>query len=440
VSQLTDSHPTELDSNCWTNTVRIAALSDIGMRRANNQDSYRIVLAESSGLWHRQGHLFLVADGMGAHAAGELASKMAVDLISHNYPKNQNLSPAEALLRAFEESNAEIYRRGQSSFEFHSMGTTCCALALLPEGAVVAHVGDSRVYQLDGDSLYQLTFDHSLVWEMCATGRVSEEVAQSGAIPKNVITRSLGPNPSVMVDLEGPFPVKAGSRFLLCSDGLSGQITDEEIAIILSLLSPDQASQLFVDLSNLRGGPDNITAIVVEVLDDRLATKGKESLSTNRQPSVPKFSKSLSLVAALCLVIALALTSINQLALAVITTLLGAFALITGMVQFYLARKPEVMTAHRYGDGPYRRYSVKATREFFEYLAGTMKPLREAAEERQWKINWPALDGDFSKACGMADAKKYDEAIRIQSQVIIMLMHQIRAQRSQIGSDTDTVA
>lgn len=409
------------------------------MRRANNQDSLRILLAESSNLWQRQGHLFLVADGMGAHAAGELASKMAVDLICHHYSKYQNLSPAEALLRAFEETNAEIFKRGQSSFEFHSMGTTCSALALLPEGAVVAHVGDSRVYQLDGDVLYQLTFDHSLVWEMQAAGRVSDEAARSGVIPKNVITRSLGPNSSVMIDLEGPFPIRKGSRFLLCSDGLSGQISDEEIAIILCLLPPEESSQFFVDLSNLRGGPDNITAVVVAVDDDRLATRGAESMSAHRRSLAPQFSKSLGLVAALCLLTALALTSIEQLALAIITTMLGTFALATGIIQFYLSRQTKAPTTTRYGAGPHRHYSAKSTQTFFEYLAGTIKPLREAAEERQWKIDWPTLDGKFADACRLADVGNYDEAIRSQARVIILLMHQIRSQRSNsaIAPDTD---
>jgi PPM family protein phosphatase len=292
------------------------------------------------------------------------------------------------------------------------------------------------VYQLDGDTLYQLTFDHSLVWEMHAAGRVSEEAARSGVIPKNVITRSLGPNSNVMVDLEGPFPVRRGSRFLLCSDGLSGQISDEELAVILCLLSPDEASQFFVDLSNLRGGPDNITAIVIEVSNEQLATRGAESLSVNRRKRAAPFSKSLGLVSALCLLTALALTSIGQLALAVITTMLGTFALATGLVQFYLARQPEAAASSRYGAGPYRHYAVKATQAFFEYLAGTITPLREASEERHWKIDWSALDEKFAAACRMADAGKYDEAIRLQSRVIIMLMHQIRAQRN--GPDGDS--
>jgi PPM family protein phosphatase len=437
VNQLTDHRQSRDDQLNWSDTVEVSAQTDVGMRRANNQDSLRVVLAESDGMWRRQGHLFLVADGMGAHAAGELASKMAVDLIPHHYSKYRELPPAEALLRAFEETNSEIYRRGQSSFEFHSMGTTCCALALLPEGAVVAHVGDSRVYQLDGQILYQLTFDHSLVWEMHAAGRVSDEAARSGVIPKNVITRSLGPNSSVLIDLEGPFPVRKGSRFLLCSDGLSGQISDEEIAIILFLLPPSDASQFFIDLSNLRGGPDNITAVVVEATDDRLATRSADPLSVGRASAAIPFSKSLAFVAAVCLVIALALASIGQAALAVITTLLGVFALGTGVIQFYRGRHSQESLSGRYGEGPHRSYSAKATQTFFEYLAGTMQPLREASDEKNWRIDWTDLNQQFAAACRSADTGDYAGAIRIQAHVIISLMHRIRSQRNDSPGESD---
>ena len=158
-----------------------------------------------------------------------------------------------------------IHERGQANAEFQGMGTTCSVLVLLPTTAVIAHVGDSRVYRLRRRQLEQLTFDHSLVWEMMAAGQMPRgEVANF--IPKNIITRSLGPHADVQVDLEGPFPLEVGDTFLLCSDGLSGQVKDEEIGAILSVLSPQEAVRALVDMANLRGGPDNITAIVARVL------------------------------------------------------------------------------------------------------------------------------------------------------------------------------
>ena len=132
-------------------------------------------------------------------------------------------SPQEALRAAVAEANAEIHQRGQNNPEFHNMGTTASSLAILPVGAVVAHVGDSRVYRLRQGVLEQLTFDHSLVWEMEASGHGDSGV-WGQAIPKNVITRSLGPNASVEVDVEGPFPIEPGDRFLICSDGLTGLV------------------------------------------------------------------------------------------------------------------------------------------------------------------------------------------------------------------------
>ena len=114
------------------------------MRRSANQDNFAIVLAENRENWERSGHLLIVADGMGAHAAGELASRLSVDLIPHHYAKLNRGDAPIALYRSFEEANSEIFRKGQANPEFRNMGTTTCALAILPEGAVIAHVGDSR--------------------------------------------------------------------------------------------------------------------------------------------------------------------------------------------------------------------------------------------------------------------------------------------------------
>ncbi|MFN9435936.1 MAG: PP2C family protein-serine/threonine phosphatase, partial [Planctomycetota bacterium] len=263
----------ESPNSPWRAALATAAATDVGMRRSANQDSYCITLADDREKWERSGHLLIVADGMGAHAAGELASRLSVDLIPHHYAKLNRGDPVGAIHQAMEEANSEIYRRGQANPEFRGMGTTTSALLLLPAGAILAHVGDSRIYRLRGQTLEQLTFDHSLVWEMRASGEVGEEMLRNNAVPKNVITRSLGPNPNVQVDLEGPFPLQNGDRFLLCSDGLSGQLTDEEIGILLGSLDLDMAVRAMIDLANLRGGPDNITVAVAEIRGDELVTK-----------------------------------------------------------------------------------------------------------------------------------------------------------------------
>ncbi|MEC7978700.1 MAG: protein phosphatase 2C domain-containing protein, partial [Planctomycetota bacterium] len=147
------------DPQLWKNHLRYVAVSDIGMRRDSNQDSHSVELASDVESWSRRGHLFLVADGMGAHAAGELASQLAADSIPHLYFKQLELSAPDSLKQAVEDSNSEINRKGQANQDFHNMGTTCSVLTLLPQGAVIAHVGDSRVYRLRGGVLEQLTFD-----------------------------------------------------------------------------------------------------------------------------------------------------------------------------------------------------------------------------------------------------------------------------------------
>ncbi|MCH2596451.1 MAG: protein phosphatase 2C domain-containing protein, partial [Pirellulales bacterium] len=140
-----------------TGGLLCAAVSDVGMRRSSNQDSMAIALADGTDQWLSQGHLLVVADGMGAHAAGELASKLATDTITHSYHKRPEDSPSESLVEAIREANNVIYTKGQDSVDFQGMGTTCSSLLLLPKGALAAHVGDSRVYRLRGNSFDQLT-------------------------------------------------------------------------------------------------------------------------------------------------------------------------------------------------------------------------------------------------------------------------------------------
>jgi protein phosphatase len=220
----------------WNNFLEQASLSDVGLRRSNNQDSFCIAPAGDQRDWRERGHVFMVADGMGAHAAGELASKLACDGVPHTYHKLLDRGAPDALRQAIVETNGRIFGRGEANAEFHGMGTTCSVLAILPQGALIGHVGDSRIYRLRGTRLDQLTFDHSLVWEMEASGQLPAG-NPGNFVPKNIITRSLGPHSEVKVDLEGPFPLEVGDTFLLCSDGLSGQVRDDQIGVILGTMS-----------------------------------------------------------------------------------------------------------------------------------------------------------------------------------------------------------
>ena len=235
--------------------------SDVGRRRANNQDSRSVLPPSSPQQYRTRGWLFLVADGMGAHAAGEMASGIAAERVPLVYEKSAHHSPAFALRRSIEQTNAEINAKGESAEEHRGMGTTCTTLVLVPRGALVGHIGDSRVYRVRGRTIDQLSRDHSLVWELELAGGMSREQA-AGAAPKNIITRSMGPHPEVDVDLEGPFPVEEGDTFILCSDGLSGQLEDAEIGLLAAELEPREATAALVGLALVRGAPDNVTVIV----------------------------------------------------------------------------------------------------------------------------------------------------------------------------------
>src|SRR4051812_19232088 len=129
----------------WSTSIEQAALSDVGLRRSNNQDSFAVVMAGDSQDWNQRGHLLMVADGMGAHAAGELASKLSCSGVPHTYHKLLDRNPPDALRQAITEANAHIHERGQASADFQGMGTTTSVLVLLPQGAIAGHVGDSRV-------------------------------------------------------------------------------------------------------------------------------------------------------------------------------------------------------------------------------------------------------------------------------------------------------
>lgn len=422
-------------SEAWQSGIRFADISDVGMRRANNQDSFASLPADSEERFSVRGHLFVVADGMGAHAAGELASRMATERIAMQYFRSAQADAIEALRDAVRDANAEIHRRGRQNPEFHNMGTTASSLAILPEGAVIAHVGDSRVYRLRGGTLEQLTFDHSLVWEMQASGQVHPDSVLGQSIPKNVITRSLGPSAEVAVDVEGPFEIRPGDAFLLCSDGLTGQVDDAEIGALVDCLPEDQATRVLVDLANLRGGPDNTTVIIVRVQDHRPAARPRRRSDT--QP--PVVSPLLLAAVIACVLGAVVLAFMQQPATMVIAIVLAIVAAATAALQYQANRKP-----HRIGDpaprrggrAPYRRYDAAATAELTERLRGTVDALREAAQNKHWEIDWAGIDDLQRKADQSLEDRAPKQAVRFQSEAIIETMKQLREQHNRMAGET----
>jgi PPM family protein phosphatase len=244
--------------------VRHAALTDVGVKRSHNQDACSAQPAADEVNFRKHGHIFVVADGMGGHAVGEKASAKAVRDIPMTYQKHVAQDGVRgAIKRAFTEANAGIFEIGQKNPEFQGMGTTATALFVRPDGVWVGHVGDSRAYRIRAGKIEQLTFDHSWVWEIARRQGIDPDTL--GDFKKNVIIRSLGPDAEVEVDVEGPYPVRPGDFFLLCSDGLSNQVPADEIGAVVSTMPPADASKFLIELANVRGGPDNITCLIVQI-------------------------------------------------------------------------------------------------------------------------------------------------------------------------------
>lgn len=239
-------------------TLRAGSASHVGQVRSNNQDR-ELVVVES--------HLFGVADGMGGHQGGEVASAMAVDL-AREHAADRTLVSLEQAARV---ANRAIFEKAGNDPELHGMGTTLVAVQLVdgPEGDEIGwiNVGDSRVYLLRDDELRQLSHDHSLVEDLVRDGRISREEAKVHP-QRNILTRALGIDLDVNVDSGSLLPL-AGDRYLLCSDGLFNEVSlDQMAAVLRRLVDPDEAAAELVRLANEGGGRDNITVVVVDVIDD----------------------------------------------------------------------------------------------------------------------------------------------------------------------------
>jgi protein phosphatase len=392
-----------------------------------------VMLADSHATWQRRGHLFTVADGMGAHAAGELASKVAADVVPLTYSKRLDLAPAEAILAAVHEANQQIHSRGQTDPEFQGMGTTCTTLLLLPQGALLAHVGDSRAYRLRGSQFEQLTFDHSLVWEMRAAGHIPGDVT-ADYVPKNIITRSLGPEEAVQVDLEGPFPIATGDTFLLCSDGLSGLVEDRDMGTILASMRPAEAVQALVDLANLRGGPDNITVIVARVTGPMEAPAGQ----TDRRASpglAPLAPGSWLWILPGVFVLAAAGAAALQywvLALACLIGTLAAGAMVVARRHRQIAAGLPSESAPL-GRGPYASTTCSADGRFVGQLGDIVQQLRDAAIREDWTVDWQQFDALPDQAAAASQAGDHARAVRKYCQAISFMMTELKHQHG--GND-----
>ncbi|OFZ21309.1 MAG: hypothetical protein A2X94_07620 [Bdellovibrionales bacterium GWB1_55_8] len=237
--------------------------TDVGRKRAQNQDSFAAVPELG---------LFIVADGMGGHRGGETASAMVADVVPAKMKAaagNTKQDPHDALAESIKSANAAIHKRAAQDPSLQGMGTTTTALLFRNESLIIGHVGDSRCYFFRPSSIWQITRDHSLVQEKLRAGLITREQAKTDRM-KNVITRSVGYEPGVEVDLYD-MPVLPGDVFLLCSDGLSGMVEDGQILetvqkCVIDGNDPKRAVDELVDMANRNGGDDNVTVVIIKVL------------------------------------------------------------------------------------------------------------------------------------------------------------------------------
>ena len=246
--------------------IEVAGETNVGMKRNHNEDNFSIL--EENGL-------YIVADGMGGHASGEVASQMAVDALKEffsateqdperTWPYKMDRSKGyeeNRLITGIKLANLRIYESAQRDSRQRGMGTTIVSLFAVEDGVYIAHVGDSRSYRLRDKQLEQITEDHSLLNDYIKMKRLTpEEIANFPH--KNVIVRALGMKDTVKVDTRFETP-REGDTYLLCSDGLSGPVSDEEILEIMTS-APDlkTAASRLIERANQNGGPDNITCVL----------------------------------------------------------------------------------------------------------------------------------------------------------------------------------
>ncbi|WP_376797032.1 Stp1/IreP family PP2C-type Ser/Thr phosphatase [Thermogemmatispora sp.] len=241
----------------------VAQLTDVGRKREHNEDNMAYVIPKDPQVMATKGSLFIVADGMGGHAAGEVASEIAVDTVSTAYYQDDSDEVPVALVRAIKRANAAIHQRAAENMLRSGMGTTCVAAVLRGNMAYIANVGDSRAYLIRGKTVKQISQDHSWVAEQVRAGLLTEDQARTHA-QRNVITRSLGTQPDVEIDIFTE-PLQEGDSLVLCTDGLSGLITEDELQEIVNRFVPQESVYHLVERANENGGPDNITAIVIRV-------------------------------------------------------------------------------------------------------------------------------------------------------------------------------
>jgi len=272
--------------------VQVVVKTDMGNIRTNNEDS--ILYKKVEGTGKQNGIMMLVADGMGGHLAGEVASKMAAEIISDNYfhqPKGSSVP--EILSNAFVLANKKIFQSASSNSQQKGMGTTCTVLVLETGCLYFAHAGDSRAYHYGNNGITQITTDHTYVQELINEGSISKEEAEKHP-QRNILTNAMGTKPDLKVD-SGCFScnLNIGEKLLLCSDGLYDYFNDKELTEILASENINQIANYLVNEAKRRGGHDNISLILARLgdaatpVENEKATREAGILKETRDAEIP---------------------------------------------------------------------------------------------------------------------------------------------------------
>jgi serine/threonine protein phosphatase PrpC len=264
--------------------VRAVLRTDTGLVRSENQDFGTYTTPSEEKDAHAAGRLLVVADGMGGHRGGATASRIAGETVKAQFLGSETTDIATALRDSLARANARIYHEAQTNPDLRGMGTTTSALAVRGEHAWFAHVGDSRIYLVRDDEIRQLTEDHSLVATMVREGLLTP--AEAEVHPRrNVLQRSMGVADDVEIDVRGPFLLREGDTFILCSDGLHGLVREPELKQIAKQTIEDAADE-FLRKALERGAPDNVTVIVARV---ERANAGEEVIVDESLRDTAKF-------------------------------------------------------------------------------------------------------------------------------------------------------
>ena len=270
--------------------IKAVVVSDLGNIRTNNEDMGLFFKVADEGLLREKGYMLIVADGMGGHQAGEVASRMATDIISHEYFK-QNGAVEKNLAKVLALANKTIFEKASSSDTHKGMGTTSTVLVVIDKAVYYAHVGDSRAYIQKDNSITQITSDHTYVQELVNSGDITAEEAATHP-KRNILTNAMGTKPDMRIDTgKCEYLLEENDRLLLCSDGLYDYLNSNEIKEILIANDIKKAADIMIQQAKARGGHDNITVVIAERKNDT----AENELKSTREVQLPKITRDAEL-------------------------------------------------------------------------------------------------------------------------------------------------